>query len=124
MAGGMPRRWWLAARWKWCLDADVVKELFSIMIGEALQLAQDEHWHSPGKLIPGFCELALAELAWPGSFKDPEQRRLWLGLSKGTWSRRRRMYEPVFRMVDDWCSRAYGYLYLAQRSQSLNMRVL
>lgn len=115
MAAGMPQKWYWAARWKWILDTGVVHELYNAGVSDALRIAGREKWRDPATVVPDMVELAMAEILWPGRFRNDEARRTWLGWSKGSWGRRRYQYEEVYRLVDGWTASAYGYLVAAQR---------
>jgi hypothetical protein len=113
---GMPRHWYLMARWKWVGDPSVVRELFD----RAEQAARTACNRGRGPeleaaTITSFVELALAEIAWPGKFRDPGSRQAWIGVAKSSWSRQRRQYEPIYRELDGWASGAYGFLLARQR---------
>lgn len=118
-AARMPDRWWMAARWKWMHDTSVALELFDALLVEVRAVSAAEKWHGVREqLLSDFSELALAELMYPGHFGGEHgeaRRRVWLSMTKAAWSRRRRLYDATFRIVNDWAAMAFGFLQAAQR---------
>lgn len=120
LCAGMPRRWYLAARLKWCLDWSVANELEYMLWVEAAGIAAKEKWRIPtGKYyVRKMAGLAIAEVGDPARYSRPEHWHIkaqWLGTGKsqwfGTWERR---YNAIYEELDDWCSRAKSYLYRRQ----------
>jgi hypothetical protein len=118
------RRWWPAARWKFCMDAEAALVLKSMVHLQAAKWATSERWFVPkgSFYLSVMAELAVAEVHCK-SRDDGSLQRIGdgcvaksMGLSvrhyRRTWKRR---YLRVAQLPDQWAGGAASYVVARQR---------
>ncbi len=109
----LDRKYYLAARLKWCLDWTVASELEYLLWVHAAGLASHEGWRVPRgrQYLRRMAGLAIAETADPKHWSTQAARCEFIGMDAAAWSRRwRGRYEAIFGMLNDWSATAWYHI--------------
>ncbi len=121
---GMPAAWYHAMRMKWAHDWSGANALEYALWLEAVDMANANGWRVPTgqERLRRMAGLAIAELADPSRYRQPESWQLkaaWIGVGRSQWfDIWQARYEALYRTLDEWSNRAWRHVRERQQGAS------